>query len=297
MNWKRTLVIAVAIGLALALSAPAQTIEQVITAFDGSHTLTRPVQLALSPAGSSVAVSDQHGNRIYICDIDGRLAWIVGEATPVAEPIAVCFDGEDVVLFSVRASLAVFRVAKATPNTIDTVIDLAGVLPKDATIDQIVGLKDKGYLVLDRHRSSVYKFKANWEKDKELISRGGRKGELWSPHGLATDLSGNIVVADEGSFPMQTFSPAGRFLFFGGWNAAQPERVWNASAVAITRDEQIWVADATNAQWRVFDRTGSEIGRYAFQQPIFYPNAVVATPDNRLIVADERGSVIFVRLP
>lgn len=295
LRWK-FLLVAACIPACVLAPAEAQTVDRVISSFGAQHPLTRPVQLALSPTGNSIAVSDRSANRIYVFDSEGLLLWSVGEVTAILEPVAVCFDGEDALLFSCNKSRVILRVTKTLPNSIDTTANLDSLLPVNATIDQILETTGKAHLILDQRRSAIYRFTFDWQKDKELIGSGGRKGELWQPAGMATDLSGNIIVADGGSFPMQVFSPAGRFLFSGGWNRTAQQQIWNATAVTVTRNEQICVSDVTSLQWRVFDRTGNEVGQYQFEQPIFHPNAVVSTPDGRLIVADERGAIIILRL-
>lgn len=296
LRWKNIWTIAWIVTCCVPL-AGAQMVERIVTSFDGGRSLSHPLQLTLSPTSASMAVSDQSANRIYVLDTDGQLLWSVGEITPITEPMAVCFEAENVLLFSCKNRRLIYRVTKTTLNSVDTVADLTTFLPKDATIDQILGITGQAHLILDRHRSAVYRFKSNWEKDNQIIADGSREGELWVPAAIAIDLSGNIIVADEGNYPLQVFSPAGRFLFRGGWNATQSKQIWTASAVAVTRSEQIWVADVTGLKWRVFDRTGYEINQYPFVQPVFHPSSILVTPDNRLVVVDARGAIVILRLP
>ncbi len=284
-------------SLSFRIDLSGQTIDRIIELTAGGQRLVRPVQLALSPSGSSLAVCDQNANRIFVLDPDGTLLWTIGESGSIGQPAAVCFDGEDAVLFALKSQRLIFRTTKAEPTKIDTIADLAAVLPKGATVDQLIGIAGNKHLILDRHGCAIYRLKANWELDRKLISHGDRKGELWAPAAMAVDLSGDIIVADEGTYPVQTFSSDGRFLFVGSWNAPQSKQIWSAGAVAVSRDETVWVADVAGSQWRVFDRSGNELGQYRFTPPIFRPNAMIITPDNRLVVAEERGSVVVLRLP
>jgi DNA-binding beta-propeller fold protein YncE len=273
----------------------AQTVNKTIETLNSGHKLGRIAQLAVSPSGGSIAITDQHANLIFITDPEGDVLWIVGEGLQIRQPEAVCFVTEERVLFSQKNSLVIFGANRKDPARLDTVADLTEKLPAKASIDQLVSLSSGGYLILDHSLAAVYRLKGNWDFDKILISRGDRKGQLWSPAGMAIDLAGNIVVADAGSYPIQTFSRDGRFLFQGSWNAPERARSWTAGALAISRDDRIWVADVAGAQWRVFDRTGNEIAQSAFSPPIFRPNTMIALTDNRLLVGDERGILIYLK--
>ncbi|MFZ1684348.1 MAG: hypothetical protein WAU88_09495 [Candidatus Zixiibacteriota bacterium] len=282
-------------ALALPCLVGAQTVDKTIETLNSGHKLGRIAQLAISPSGGSIAITDQHANLIFITDTEGDVLWIVGEGLQIRQPEAVCFVGEERILFSQKNSLVIFGASRKDPARLDTVADLTEKLPSKASIDQMIQSGSGTYLILDHSLAAVYRMKANWDFDKTLISRGDRKGELWSPAAMAIDLAGNIVVADAGSYPVQTFSRDGRFLFQGSWNAPERARSWTAGAIAISRDDRVWVADVAGTQWRVFDRTGNEIAQSAFTPPIFRPNTMIALTDNRLLIGDERGILIYLK--
>jgi hypothetical protein len=285
----------VASALVLPSFAGAQTVDKTIQTLSSGHQLGLIAQLALSPSGGSIAVTDQHTNLIFITDPEGQILWIVGEGLQIRQPEAVCFVNEERILFSLKNSLIIYGADRKDPAHLDTVADLTDKLPAKAGIDQLIPVGSGGYIVLDRSLACVYRIKTNWDFDKTLISRGDRKGQLWSPAAMATDLSGNIVVADAGSYPVQTFTRDGRFLFQGSWNSPERARNWTAGALAISRDDRIWVADVAGAQWRIFDRTGNEIAQSAFAPPIFRPSAMLALADNRILIGDERGILIYLK--
>jgi hypothetical protein len=283
-------ILAVSTGVSVA-----QTVEQLIDRFDSGHRLSRPAQMALSPSGGGVAISDQSAGLIYVTDPAGVLQWLVGEALQIGQPVAVIFDGENRVLFSAKGSNLILGVSRSIPNQIDTVADLTDKLPSGASIDQLLLIPGGFHLVLDRTLAAIYRLKPNWDLDKTLVARGDRKGELWAPTSMAVDLSGNIIVADEGSYPVQTFSRDGHFLFQGSWNSPQTVKSWTGGAVCVTRDDLVWVADISGARWRIFDRTGNEVSERDFVPPLFRPNAMIVLPDNRILVAEERGVLVVLK--
>jgi hypothetical protein len=192
-----------------------------------------------------------------------------------------------------------FRSRESHPDYADTVVALPDSVLPDLHLDRIFPLENgqKGYLVLDRDRSSVFRLTTDWKLDRKLISSGSGKGKLWSPADLVLDLSGNIVIADEAGCPVQVFTADGQPLFCGSWNLREADRSWAASAVGMGPGDIIWAADATNLAWRLFDRAGIQIAQYPFAQPIMKPNAMIVTPDKRVFVAEDNGAVIIMSLP
>jgi hypothetical protein len=279
-------------------NAPAQQIDQVIRSIDGSRTLIRPEQVVLSPTGSRLAICDRQANRVYIIDTDGNPLWTVGAGSVVTQPVVLQFEQDDALIYYVENEKKIFRAWEANPDTPDTVVANTDSLFGDLNPDRVIALNKglKGFLVLDREKGAVLLLKPNWAVDKKLISQGSGKGRLWSPTDIAVDLSGNIIVSDERSCPVQAFTSDGRSLFCGSWNLAEPQRQWDASTVGMGPGETIWAADITNLCWRVFDRAGIQISQYSFEPPLYRPNSFAVTADNRMLVADDNGAIIVISL-
>ena len=277
----------------------AQQIERVFRTFDGTQPLIRPVQMALSPSGNRLAICDQQGNRIYIIDTDGNPNWTIGAGSVVTRPILVCFERDDALLYYVKGEKTIFRARESNPDTPDTVATVPDSALNGLSLDRVIALDkgQKGFLVLDREKGTVFRLKADWTFDRKLISQGSGKGRLWSPTDIAVDRSGNIVVSDESGCPVQSFTSDGRPLFCGSWNLSEAQRSWNSSTVGVDPGESIWAADITNLCWRVFDRAGIQIAQFPFEKPLFKPNSFAITADNRMFVADDNGAIIVMSLP
>lgn len=279
-------------------SALAQHVDQVIRSIDSSQMLLRPVQVTLSPNGSRLAICDQQANRVYVIDTDGNLIWTVGAGSLVTQPVLLHFEQDDALLYYVRSEKKIFRAREANPDVPDTVVTDTDSLFGDLNLDRVIALDGgvKGFLVLDRDKGNVLRLKPNWAVDKKLISHGSGKGRLWSPTDFAVDISGNIIVSDESGCPVQAFTREGGSLFCGSWNLAESQRQWDASTVGLAPGEAIWAADITNLCWRVFDRAGIQIAQHPFETPLYRPNSIAVTPDNRMFIADDNGAIIVMSL-
>lgn len=274
----------------------AVTVERELTSAGGQYILTKPTNVALSPTGTRFAVVDRNLERVFVFDTDGNLLWLAGETGYLPHPTAVAF-GEENSLLVVLEDLKVLRILENTPNIADTVAELSkasGKL-KVKSVDQMM-VSGNSYLVLDRTQGQLLQLDSAWQAKKVLISQGQGKGRLYEPTGFAVDIAGKIYASDAANLPLQIFSPSGSFLVNADWSAPDKQRTWEASAVTITPQEVIWVADLTNRTWRLYDQTGNAIGEVAFPSPGFRPTAMLATSDNRLIVADERGPVYILSL-
>ncbi|PWB75576.1 hypothetical protein C3F09_02085 [candidate division GN15 bacterium] len=296
----------IVIGLAVLLlaivpwdGARSQQVVQVYRSIGGNQPLIRPVQITQSPSGSRLAICDKQGNRIYVIDTDGNPIWTIGSGSVVTQPVLLSFESDDALLYYVKQDQTVYRSREASPELPDTVATVTDSALEGLSIDRVIPLDKglKGYLVLDQKKATVFRLKADFTLENKLILPGSRKGRLWAPTDMAVDLSGNIIVADEGNCPVQAFTANGKPLFCGSWNLTEAQRSWNASAVGVEPGEVIWVADVTNLYWRVFDRAGIQTAQYPFAPPLFSPNALTITADNLMYVADDNGAIIVLSLP
>ncbi len=282
--------------VSLAVTAEAQTVERVLTNVEGKYALTGPVQIALAPSGTEFAVSDELSNRVFVFDTEGQLLWVVGDEVRLDQPSAVCFEANDVLLFSLRKQPRIFRTTARATQTVDTVADLSTVLKSVESVDRLVKSPNGPWLVLDADRAQLDSFSNDWKTGAVLVNHAQDKGKLWSPSAVALDLAGNIIVSDEGRYPVQMFSPAGVFVITFGWANPVGEQPFEAGAVAVNAQEIVWVADLTNGQWRLFDAAGNEIEQRPFLA-VSHPTDAVFTADNKLVVVDKPGAVVIYSEP
>ena len=270
--------------------SPQLTLEQSITNF-GRYALTKPSALAVSSNSDRFAVADENLGRVFVFQTDGQLVWIAGETGYLKFPTAVTFE-DDVTILVVTKELQLLRVREASPDVCDTVVNLAETT-KRSELRRVTHLMvyGDGYLALDPDNGQVVRLDAEWTMDRVLIPHGRTKGKVWSPTDMERDMSGKLIVSDRGDYPLQVFSKTGSFLFSADWNAPDRQRTWEASAVAVTRQETIWTSDITDRRWRMYDQTGTLVVELAFSPPGLLPFEVSATVDSRLIVLEERGTL------
>ena len=81
-----------------------------------------------------------------------------------------------------------------------------------------------------------------------------------------------------------------------GWNDPLGQETWQASAVALDSRDIIWMADATNRQFRLFDQAGTQMKAVQYPEGLFRPIVMTGTIDNRMLVVGETGRVFFYEL-
>jgi DNA-binding beta-propeller fold protein YncE len=284
--------------LVLSLSPPAlcQRLDFETSVFAGQARLDRPADLAVSPGGEQVAVSDPIANRIAVIDFDGRPLWSAGDEADLGRPKAVCFLDENQILYSQSDSPRVLTVTRDNPGVIDTVADLTTVLEPEQRLDRIIRLADSSFYVLDAGRGEVLHFGPDWNYIETVVPQGSGKGRVLVPTDIAVTTDGRLFVTDRKNYPCQAFSPQGKYLFSFGWTHPGAERGWEATAVAVDARQVVWIADETGATYRLFDQSGAQISSLPFANPVVRPIAMASMIDNRMLVLEEAGRVLFYTL-
>ena len=264
-----------------------QLIPEEIKKIGGKYLAVAPTQLALSPTGDKIVISDRFANKIYVIDYRGEFLWAVGENVKLERPRAVAFVSDNEIIFTVENSSLIFKASENDPQSLDTIADLVTLLKRKSVIKQIIGNSNGDFLMLDEKEGAILFVSADWKSARTIVGNGQGKGKVWAPSQAALDFSGKIMVADLKNFPFQAFTPEGKFLFYGGWDKPGMDKGWEASAIAVDRQEQIIVADKSNAQLRVFDQSGREVKTVELGYAPVNITAITATVDGRLYLIDE----------
>ena len=284
-------------GMVLGISSGySQQLEAEHAFFGNTYRLEQPATMAVSPGGESIAVGDLSTNRIVVADLRGRLLWVAGEQVRLDQPKAICFESESQILFTPANSLLLLRVYQDSPDRVDTIRNLSEDLVKWQRIDRIVQRGLSGYLLLNGEEGEVAAFDADWQFEGLVVGHGSGKGKVLAPSDLTVTGAGKIIMADRKNFPVQVFAPDGKFLLYAGWNQPSEQRGWEAVAVGIDSRDFIWVADETNARFRIYDPTGNQVSSLPFANPAVAPVAMVGTIDNRMAVMEQTGRLLFYAL-
>jgi DNA-binding beta-propeller fold protein YncE len=149
-----------------------------------------------------------------------------------------------------------------------------------------------GRLFVSEHkgnRVSVLDAQGNW---KSYIGATGRgDGQFVGPQNLCVDPDGYLYVVDFGNRRVLKFGPDGGYLLSFGQKRDGFSGFALPTGVAAIADE-VFVADAAKRRIARFDRSGNFID-YLAEDSLLYPEALRATDDGKLIVADT-GRVALV---
>ncbi len=254
-----------------------------------SFSVSKPGQLATAPSGERVAVADRFNNRIYVFDSRGEVLWSVGDGVMLAQPTALVWTSDRELIFSQWDSRLLFRVSEEEPRKIDTVADLSSTLGGKGRILRLYQRRDRTFLAITENPDGLRHFDIEWKQVGVLIPGGSGRGKLGRATVCAQLASGRLVIVGDRSFPVQIFDVDGKPLLAGDWNRPSPQSVWDATAATVDAREMIWVADATNSQFRRYDQTGTLLDTRLFGTPGVRPVDMTTTSDYKLIVVNDTG--------
>jgi hypothetical protein len=249
----------------------------------------KPGQLAVSPSGDRVAVTDQFNNRIHILNTGGELLWSAGDGLSLVQPTALVFVSDKELVFSQWDSRVLCRVSEHSARAVDTVIDLTEELGGKAHILRLCRLRNRSLLVLSENPDKLVRFDPEWKQPRVLIEGGSRKGRLGHATSVAEMGSGKLVVIGHSLFPVQFFDSEGRPLVSADWNNPQRAGSWYADALAVDLRDLVWVGEAATSRCRLFDQTGTQLREMQFENPTFQPADMAVTLDNRLFAVSANG--------
>lgn len=283
--------------LCLPATIDSQTLNRELRLLGGNYALDKAVSVSLSPSGGAMALADRLGNHAFVIDTDGNLLWQIGDNLTLEHPAAVCLLDDNELLLTLDRRLLVLKATSRDQTHIDTVADLSTYSTKMKSLDQLLMTTNGEYVALDASSGQVLLFDHAWKLLRVIAGPGQGKGKLREPSTIALSFAEELIVGDYRNLSLQAIGLSGTPLFQAGWNRPGTERSWECSAVGIDRQGNIWAADWRQRQWRLFDRTGSEIEVRAFDTALLHPTAVAFTPDNKMLVLDERGAALLYDIP
>jgi DNA-binding beta-propeller fold protein YncE len=149
-------------------------------------------------------------------------------------------------------------------------------------------LPDGSIVIADGLRNArVVKLDKTGKFIKAWGSRGNADGQFSGPHGIATDKSGKIYVADRGNHRVQVFDADGRHL--DTW----PDIYFPNSILVSADQQQVWVLDGDNHRILQYDPNGKLLywwGVYGTQPGQFWEmHDLSVDSEGNLYIADSFG--------
>jgi len=279
------------------LCVSAQPLAQRVTETGSTLLLTEPTSIAVSPNGVEIAITDEATDRITVINLKGEVVKVLGEQVLIRAPRACYFKDERTIGFVSRGSSTICLVAIDNPGRLDTLATLTAVGGKVPSPRHIIVTAQRDFLVLDERNNRILAFDHDWNAAESPVVASGRgRGKLRDPSGLVLLGDNRIVISDFRNQPGQIFTRQGKYLMSLGWNDPLGQETWQASAVALDSRDIIWMADATNRQFRLFDQAGTQMKAVQYPEGLFRPIVMTGTIDNRMLVVGETGRVFFYEL-
>ncbi|MFQ5572169.1 MAG: 6-bladed beta-propeller [Rhodothermales bacterium] len=210
-------------------------------AYGGRNVLLNPVDVAVSPAGDRVYVTDSYLHQLVVFDRNGTLLRRVGrdegDIAAKEEQRAAAGKTNDPHLKSQPSDLSVNRGTGDGEFRYPAFVDVA----PDGTV-----------YVSDGMNFRVQAFDADGNYLLQFGRQGQTPGAFARPKGVAVDSDGHVYVVDAAFNNVQIFSPQGDLLLsFGDLGASRGE-LYIPGGVMIDENDQIFVADRYNNRLQIF---------------------------------------------
>ena len=147
--------------------------------------------------------------------------------------------------------------------------------------------------VADTHYARVVIFNKDGTVQSMFGSRGSKKGQFYSPVGIALDDKENIYICEYGKNDrIQKFTKDGTFLISFGSAGTENGQLQRASDL-IWHESKLYVADAVNNRIQVFSDEGKFLKVLAGEEAgLYMPYDIDMSSDGNLYVAEYGNSRI-----
>ncbi len=252
-----------------------------VTLDDRVRPMMHAADIAVSPDGQLIYVSDFAQGIIHVFDLAAQEVRYIAEASPMANPFGLTLDSSGK-LYVVEQGARQVRVMSPEGEMLQVIKDKRLIRPSDVAVDEVRGriyvadparqnspdhyvrvfdlegnyLTDvglgrgtgPGYLLFP-----TYLFDAEGEFLRVIGERGDGYGQFDKPKGTALDSLGNLYVTDSSWSNVQIFNPEGDVLLYFGGRGAYPGLLANPTGIAIASEtDTIFVADYLNRRVVVY---------------------------------------------
>jgi tripartite motif-containing protein 71 len=105
--------------------------------------------------------------------------------------------------------------------------------------------------------SRIQKFDSNGNFITKWGSDGAGDGQFNDQHGISTDSSGNVYVADTNNNRIQKFDSNGNFITKWGSEGSEDGEFKHPHGIAVDSSGKVFINDRDNFRIQVFGKTGS----------------------------------------
>ena len=255
----------------------------------------RPNWIAVNSKGA-IAISDRKKHCILMFDKDGNFVRKFGccgkGPGQLANPDGMTFlnDDELLVIDALNGRIQQFNVQ--TRNFVKS-FGKGGTGDGEFTAPQGIFINDEGHVIVAdclNNRIQVL------DKDGKFISKFGDTGpgELNEPSGCIYHKN-KFIVSDSKNHCLKVFDKSGKFLYKIGEKGEADGQflyTWGLCVEKYGNHQNLLVCDSSNGRIQQFTMEGRFIGKTILK--LGDPNAIVKTPDGRILVCDCEDNKIYV---
>jgi len=207
--------------------------------------LAHPLCVALH--SGTLYVTDPEAGRLLALSRTGELLFTIED--PLSRPTGVCISHKRIyVADSALHKLFIFDLKGKLLEEIGQ----RGDTPGSFNFPSFVYATGTEILVTDTMNHRVQRLTPGGMAIGTVASIGQTSGHLSRPKGVASDLAGNIYIADAMFDNIQIFNRTAQFLLAFGETGSTSGQFWMPAGVSVTAKGDILVADCYNMRIQLF---------------------------------------------
>jgi sugar lactone lactonase YvrE len=243
-----------------------------------------------------IYVADMDVRNIRVIDFGNKTMSLYADESPIALPIGLAIDSRDnlYVTEGYNSYVAVFDQRRKPLRRIGGKDSL--VKPVAMALDEA---NDRIYVSdVAAHKVVVFRLSSG-AKLFEFGGKGGGKGQLYGPQGIAIDREGRIFVAEQFNARVQVFDSEGQSLYMFGKRGDRNFEFEGPRGLAIDSAGNVFVAEGRKAAVLVFSPDGEPLtalggGRTAHQLGFTLPTAIHIDRNDRVYISDSMNRRITI---
>ncbi len=260
-----------------------------VSSNERGRSIVQPVDIAVTPDGSVVYVSDFAQGLIHVFDLSGERIRTIGEG--LAQPFGVALD-QSGQLWVAEQGKSQIRVLGADGETVRILPMPEVVRAVDLLLDESRGrvyVADGSRQHLQDHYVRIY------DLDGVFLGnvgsgRGDGPGQLMFPTYLALDAEGQLYVSDTANGRVSVFDTDGAFVRMLGGRGDTFGMFDKPKGVAVDSFGNVYVVDSSWANVQIFGPSGDILlyfgGPGSYPGLLRNPTGIAMSSNNKIFVAD-----------
>ncbi len=253
--------------------------------------LYQPRDVAVSPDGKRVYVSDYAQHLVFLFDLENGKVSHVGNGKPLSRPFGLALDADEN-LYVVEQAAKRIRVHDREGNVLRTITHPSLVRPTDIAVDRARGrlyVADPATKSTEEHAVKIFDLEGN------LIGtigdgKGDCQGCLYFPTFVTVDGEGNVYVSSTLNARVDVFDPEGKYTKTLGGRGTNFGLFDKPKGVALDTFGNVYVVDSGWSNVQIFNPKGEVLlffgGRGSYPGLLKNPTGIAIDSENRIYVAD-----------